>query len=146
MPFQLSRAGNNVPAEVQRWQYFLRKQGIDQVGLIDAEFGLNTELATKFFQVKHGISANGKVTESTLLKAKEFGYTLLPTIIIRSVPVPDFPKNQITCLVRQTPREMRILPASSSFSGRVINVPMRRRSSRREAAMARRPIGLRPIS
>jgi len=92
MPFQLSRAGNNVPAEVQRWQYFLRKQGIDQVGLIDAEFGLNTELATKFFQVKHGITANGKVTESTLLKAKEFGYTLLPNDYYTKRSGAGFPK------------------------------------------------------
>src|SRR5262245_52902142 len=56
MPFFLKRGGNNVPLEVQRWQYFLRKQNISQVGRIDGQFGLKTENATKFFQVQHGIS------------------------------------------------------------------------------------------
>lgn len=78
MPFQLSRGGGNIPAEVQRWQYFLRKQGFDQVGVIDADFGPNTERATKFFQVTHGLSATGKVNESTLTKAAELGYTIVP--------------------------------------------------------------------
>lgn len=78
MPFQLSRGGGNVPAEVQRWQYFLRKQGFDQVGGIDADFGLNTETATKFFQVRQGLSATGKVNESTLAAAASLGYTILP--------------------------------------------------------------------
>lgn len=77
MPFQLSRGGGNFPAEVQRWQYFLRKQGIDQVGAIDADFGLNTETATKFFQVKHRLSATGRVNESTLAKAEELTAGLL---------------------------------------------------------------------
>jgi hypothetical protein len=31
MPFLLSRGGKNVPAEVQRWQYFLLKKGFTQV-------------------------------------------------------------------------------------------------------------------
>ena len=79
MAFLLSRGGANVPAEVQRWQYFLRRQGIDQVGAIDADFGLNTETATKFFQVKHGLTSSGKVNESTLAKAEEFGYTIVPS-------------------------------------------------------------------
>jgi len=30
MPFFLKRGGNNVPLEVQRWQYFLLKQNIPQ--------------------------------------------------------------------------------------------------------------------
>ncbi len=78
MPFHLSRGGANVPAEVQRWQYFLRRQGIDQVGSIDADFGLNTETATKFFQVRHGISSTGKVNDATLDKARSLGYTVVP--------------------------------------------------------------------
>jgi hypothetical protein len=78
MPFPLSRGGRNVPAEVQRWQYFLLKQGISQVGSIDADFGMKTETATKFFQVSQGITASGKVNDSTLQKAKDLGYTILP--------------------------------------------------------------------
>jgi len=77
MPFLLSRGAKNVPAEVQRWQYFLLKQGIPQVGSIDADFGLNTETATKFFQVKSGMTANGKVDERTIQKAQAFGYTVV---------------------------------------------------------------------
>jgi hypothetical protein len=92
MPFQLSRGGANVPAEVQRWQYFLRKQGIDQVGAIDADFGLNTERATKFFQVIHGLSATGKVNESTLTKAVELGYTVVPDDYYTKRSGPDFPE------------------------------------------------------
>lgn len=78
MPFLLSRGGRNIPAEVQRWQYFLLKQEISQVGSIDADFGLNSETATKFFQVKVGIPANGKVDDRTLQKAKDLGYSILP--------------------------------------------------------------------
>ena len=92
MPFKLSRGGNNVPAEVQRWQYFLRRQGIDQVGAIDADFGLNTERATKFFQVTHGLSVTGKVNESTLAKAEELGYTVLPDDYYTERSSPEFPK------------------------------------------------------
>jgi len=76
--FKLSRGGNNVPAEVQRWQYFLRRIGINQVGAIDADFGLKTETATKMFQVTQGLTANGKVAETTLEKAKVLGYSILP--------------------------------------------------------------------
>jgi hypothetical protein len=78
MPFTLSRGGTNLPAEVQRWQYFLRKQGFDQVGAIDADFGKNTELGTKFFQVREGLTANGKADANTLQRAAELGYTIVP--------------------------------------------------------------------
>lgn len=92
MPFQLSRGGANVPAEVQRWQYFLRRQGIAQVGAIDADFGLNTETGTKFFQISHGISATGKVNERTLEKAVELGYTIVPDDYYAKRAGPAFPK------------------------------------------------------
>lgn len=46
MPFRLSRGGPNVIAEVQRWQYFLLRIGINQAGSIDGDFGLKTETAT----------------------------------------------------------------------------------------------------
>jgi hypothetical protein len=31
----LKRVGNNVPLEVQRWQYFLLKQNVPQAGRVD---------------------------------------------------------------------------------------------------------------
>ena len=37
MPFPLTRGDANVLAEVQRWQYFLLKQGFPIVGSIDAD-------------------------------------------------------------------------------------------------------------
>jgi hypothetical protein len=91
MAFQLSRGGANVPAEVQRWQYFLRRQGLTQVGSIDADFGLNTEKATRFFQVSHGISATGKVNAATLAKAESLGYTIVPDDYYTKRAGPSFP-------------------------------------------------------
>lgn len=78
MPFHLSRGGVNVIAEVQRWQFFLRRMGIDQVGPTDGSFGMNTENATKFFQIQSGLSPTGKVADPVLNKAREFGYSILP--------------------------------------------------------------------
>jgi len=75
--FKLSKAGANVPAEVQRWQYFLRSRGISQVGKIDSHFGGNTETATKIFQMDQGLSANGRADEKTLLAAQTLGYKIL---------------------------------------------------------------------
>ncbi|MBP1846936.1 peptidoglycan hydrolase-like protein with peptidoglycan-binding domain [Rhizobium petrolearium] len=78
MAFTLSRGGPNVIAEVQRWQYFLRKQGFPQAGNIDGDFGKNTEDATKFFQLKNGLPANGRVDQKTLQAASSLGYTIVP--------------------------------------------------------------------
>lgn len=78
MPFRLSRAGNNVPAEVQRWQYFLLKQNIPQTGMIDADFGPKTEESTKIFQMREQIPVNGRVDDRTLEVAAGLGYTILP--------------------------------------------------------------------
>lgn len=91
MPFQLSRGGANVPAEVQRWQYFLRKQGISQAGAIDADFGINTETATRMFQATHGLTVNGKVNLATLQKAAERGYTIVPDDYYAKRAGPSFP-------------------------------------------------------
>jgi hypothetical protein len=91
MPFRLSRVGRNVPAEVQRWQYFLLKQGISQVGNIDADFGMKTETATKFFQVSAGISTTGKVDDRTLAAASDRGYTILPDDHYTERSGADFP-------------------------------------------------------
>jgi hypothetical protein len=91
MPFQLSRGGSNVPAEVQRWQYFLRRLGISQAGSIDGDFGMKTETATKFFQVSHGISATGKVNEKTLDVAQGLDYTIVPDDHYTKRSSPQFP-------------------------------------------------------
>jgi D-alanyl-D-alanine carboxypeptidase-like protein/putative peptidoglycan binding protein len=77
MPFFLKRGGNNVPLEVQRWQYFLLKQNIPQVGRIDGGFGLKTENATKVFQVQHSITATGEFDAATRDAARTLGYTVV---------------------------------------------------------------------
>lgn len=78
MPFLLSRAGRNVPAEVQRWQYYLLKHGFGQVGAIDGDFGAKTEVATKFFQVKNGLNPSGSLDKRTLDFAGSSEYSILP--------------------------------------------------------------------
>ena len=77
MPFKLTRGGKNVVAEVQRWQYFLLRQGMTQVEAIDGDFGAKTEMGTKFFQLKAGISATGKLDDRTLQAAANLSYTIL---------------------------------------------------------------------
>lgn len=75
MPILLSRAGDNIPAEVQRWQYFLGiKQKIAQAGEIDADFGLKTETATKLFQQRMGIPQTGALDARTHSAAQTLGY------------------------------------------------------------------------
>src|SRR6185503_12148911 len=74
MPFLLSRGGANVPAEVQRWQYFLLKQGFAVVGSIDSDFGANSETGTKLFQTRSGIPVTGKLDTRTLDTAQTLGY------------------------------------------------------------------------
>src|SRR5262249_25063936 len=78
MPFFLKRGGNNVPLEAQRWQYFLLKQNIPQVGRIDASFGAKTEDATKFFQVQHGVPVTGEFDAFTGDAAKTVGNQVVP--------------------------------------------------------------------
>lgn len=94
--FKLSRTGGNVPAEVQRWQYFLRKQGIAQAGPVDSHFGRNTEVATKIFQMQNGLAANGRVDENTLDTAEGLGYRVLDSNYYSdrsSLSWPDTPAN-----------------------------------------------------
>lgn len=91
MPFKLSRNGLNVIAEVQRWQYFLLRNGISQSGSLDGDFGIKTETGTKIFQVQAGIPATGKVNEATLAKAREFGYTILASNYYESRSSTTFP-------------------------------------------------------
>ena len=77
MPFFLARGAKNIPAEVQRWQYFLLKRGFSQTGGIDAEFGEKTEKATRFFQVAQGLKTSGALDRATLDAATALGYTVL---------------------------------------------------------------------
>lgn len=91
MPFTLSRGGKNVPAEVQRWQYFLLRRAITQVGKIDADFGIKTEEATKIFQMQQGLTVNGKLDDKTLQTAASFGYTILPDDYYDKRKGPDWP-------------------------------------------------------
>jgi hypothetical protein len=78
MPFTLSRSGRgNVPAEVQRWQYFLRRLNIPQAGSIDGQFGMKTEAGTRIFQLGAGLPATGKVDVRTLEQASQRGYTIV---------------------------------------------------------------------
>lgn len=97
MPFLSKRGGNNIAAEVQRWQYFLRRQGIIQAGRIDGQFGLKTETATKFFQVSQGIAqVSGELDTITLSAAKQLGYTARPDDYYddkRTTSYPRRPKN-----------------------------------------------------
>lgn len=91
MPFLLSRGGPNVAVEVQRWQYFLRRQSFAQAGRVDGQFGLKTETATQFFQVQHGLEPSGHVDLATVRAAEGLGYTILPddhyaTLAVRSFP------------------------------------------------------------
>jgi hypothetical protein len=79
MPFNLSRGGNNVPVEVQRWQYFLTRLGFGgMAGRIDGRFGQLTEDGTKAFQIAHGLAPSGAVDTITLQAAATQGYTILP--------------------------------------------------------------------
>jgi len=92
MPFFLSRGGKNVIAEVQRWQHFLLTQAINQVGAIDGDFGQNSELGTKFFQVSAGVTATGKLDEKTLQAAVARGYGVVPDDYYTSRAGDGFPK------------------------------------------------------
>ncbi len=78
MAFRLARGARNIVTEVQRWQYFLRKRGIAQVGSIDGDFGLKSETGTKMFQASVGLPANGKVDDRTLAAAAALGYSIKP--------------------------------------------------------------------
>ncbi|QOZ51607.1 peptidoglycan-binding protein [Bradyrhizobium sp. CCBAU 53338] len=78
MSFLLARGAKNVPAEVQRWQYFLLRKGFNQTGGIDAEFGEKTEKATKFFQVAQELKPTGALDARTLEVAAMMGYTVPP--------------------------------------------------------------------
>jgi hypothetical protein len=92
MPFFLSRYRGNIPAEVQRWQFFLLKRGFAQVGTIDGNFGAKTETTTRFFQVGQGIKVTGVLDKATLNAAKALGYTVLPDNYYKARAKPSWPR------------------------------------------------------
>ena len=79
MSFLLQRGGSNRPLEVQRWQYFLRKQGNAATGAVDGQFGLKTETATKAFQAVQNIPQTGALDQVTLSAAVRLGYIDRPS-------------------------------------------------------------------
>src|SRR5262245_34941393 len=91
MTFPLSRGGANVPAEVQRWQYFLLKRGFPQVGAIDADFGAKTEMATRFFQTQQNLTVSGAVDQATLDVAAQLGYAIVPNNYYKMRNKPSWP-------------------------------------------------------
>ena len=91
MPFLLKRGGRNEPLEVQRWQYFLRKNNVVQTGAIDAQFGAKTEEATKIFQVQHTLNITGQLDQATLEVAQSFGYTVRPNNYYDDKRTKNFP-------------------------------------------------------
>ena len=78
MPFTLSRSGlGNVPAEVQRWRYFLRpKVSTDRQHRRPVR--LEVRGRHEDLQLRAGLPANGKVDVRTLEKASDHGYTIVP--------------------------------------------------------------------
>jgi hypothetical protein len=91
MPFLLSRNGANVAAEVERWQYFLIKQGVPIVGGIDGSFGSLTEQATVAFQTKVGVDRTGALDAKTLQAAGSAGYVIVPDDHYSKLDKPSFP-------------------------------------------------------
>jgi hypothetical protein len=91
MSFFLERGGTNLPLEVQRWQYFLRKQRIPEAGIIDGQFGLITETATKTFQAQHNVGRTGKLDAVTLGAAVAQRYTDRPSDYYEDKHTANFP-------------------------------------------------------
>lgn len=59
--------------QVKLWQLFLIGSGVDSVQ-VDGDFGPGTESATKIFQLKKGLSADGIVGRATLAAAIADGF------------------------------------------------------------------------
>lgn len=78
MPFLLKRGQPNQALEVQRWQWFLHRQGVHEVGRLDADFGQNTERATAVFQRQNQLAETGALDGPTIAAARTRGYTVVP--------------------------------------------------------------------
>jgi lysozyme family protein len=80
---------------VRAWQSFLTGQNLDPGGL-DGVFGDKTVVATKAFQSRHNLSADGVAGRQTLLEAMALGFELIEepapdTSGSNFPPRPDFP-------------------------------------------------------
>lgn len=69
------RKGSKGP-DVKRWQFFLIGQGF-QLGQADGDFGAKTETATKAFQAKQKLTADGVVGNATIAKAMLLGFEII---------------------------------------------------------------------
>ncbi|MGE3800094.1 MAG: M15 family metallopeptidase [Candidatus Kapaibacterium sp.] len=63
-------------SSVKDWQFFLIGQGYT-IGVADGIFGKKTETATKEFQAKHNLTADGIVGNQTFAKAMLLGFELV---------------------------------------------------------------------
>jgi hypothetical protein len=95
VPFLLEQGGNNLSLEVQRWQYFLRKQGFVEVGKVDGSFGIVTARATMAFQHDHGLAHTGKLDAATADVARAEGYVVVPDDFYDDKRAPGFPPRPI---------------------------------------------------
>jgi hypothetical protein len=94
MSFQIIKKGDRNDL-VGDWQSFLRGEEI-YLGAIDDDFGNATDLATKQFQSKYGLTDDGIVGNSTYKKAIELGFHQEQVIISVTdnsnvPPKPNFP-------------------------------------------------------
>src|SRR5215207_1334455 len=76
--------------DVKTWQAFLISQGILEAGGADGQFGPKTEKATKDYQAKHGLEADGIAGPKTIVAAVAEGF-VAPAIqhIAPSIPVDE---------------------------------------------------------
>src|SRR5215207_1510553 len=73
--------------DVTTWQAFLISQGILEAGGADGRFGPNTERATKAYQAKHGLEADGIVGPKTIAAAVAEGFVAPAVKIAPAIPV-----------------------------------------------------------
>jgi hypothetical protein len=75
--------------DVTTWQAFLISQGILEAGGADGRFGPKTEKATKDYQAKHGLEADGIVGPKTIAAAVAEGFVVPAIQIEPAVPVDE---------------------------------------------------------
>ncbi len=78
MPFLLAKGEPAIATEVQRWQHFLRRMGVIEVGGVDGRFGTATERATRTFQNRMGVPATGRLDAACHEAALAHGYVAVP--------------------------------------------------------------------
>jgi hypothetical protein len=89
---QILRNGSSGP-EVERWQTFLRGLSTDSQVVVNGIFDAQTEVETKLFQSKKGLTSDGTVGPKTLAVALQAGYPLMtdPTADINGPSWPSKP-------------------------------------------------------